>query len=233
MQSGTHYLIDGNTGGLKRLTINVQDLVTEQRLIDQLSSNRVVEVRNIFKVGGAPCHLKRSKDGTYVTMEVPYIELMANFKAMPDGIMVPSFAPRGKTGELELKPRWTPPEGCRLRFMVWISNDEPSILECCFAAFDNDGRAFLTELPNIYEDGKVCMGEYRKNHPDLQSCVTAAAGQFFGSHWNSDLAPDMAKCAAMFSFKAEGTTLTPVPVVGDWRTYCEKVSNSQIEMFTV
>lgn len=233
MEQGKHLVLKDD--GIHEVSITTRRLKTEQQVLDILCDGRLSSIPDVFSVGGSRAHLKHAPPRyNYVTVEVPHIVLNANFEVVDD-LILPKFLGKHVTPAMPLRPIWTPPGDCRLRFLVCA--DSLTATVCHLVAFDSSSKAYRLPLPNIFEDCKVCMGEYDPTGKNLHQTACISVDQFFGSPWNTDLLDDdrLNSSRELFRWKPSGDKLDQVYPAEHWTTYCEKVglSDSVINQFSL
>lgn len=218
-----------------------------QALAKRFADGVVITVKNAFKVPyGEPktlfetvdTHLIVDAKRTFCVAEIPALNLRSHWELTADQILVPKFI--NKDHDLHGKlmhaaALWTPPAGMRLLFInqigsdrgVWFSNESSWLF-----AFNASKKAFLLPLPNVYEDGRICMGEFGGVGEDnnIQSSLMLATRQFYGAGWNADLNADEACVQRLFRFKpsADGGIEQVGPSANDplWEKSCKSVGST-------
>lgn len=142
--------------------------------------------------------------------------------------MVPVFAPSGLLMTLE----WPVPADMELRFasVCEQAGGHWKMGECYLFARKTGRPGFLRlPLPNLFDDGRVCMGDLvvgTVRGETVSECFAAAALSFRTTRWNSDIAPDQGRTRALFRWRPDRS---PVPPPADWERYCYTVSRTEME----
>lgn len=233
LQSGFEYVMSSE-GKLYRRDYKVMELEVTQAAIDGIGSSIVRKTLNAFMTKDwGMTHIAQGGDGhVYLTTEIKRIPLRAPFKLSGkegEQFLIPVFD--SKTEET-LSLEWKELAGMTLLFLQ-MCKVEPSAsvprtwtsVKAWLFAADNNNRHFKLPLPNIYDDCRVCEGDWQRYASSAQESVTRALAQFEKSEWNADLWRDPAASQKMFRFmpKKEGFDQMP-PQASDWTQLCVKVS---------
>jgi hypothetical protein len=91
-------------------------------------------------------------------------------------------------------------------------------------------RTYLLPIPNLYEDGRVCLGRENINWAALGGIMpqmNRATEILQQTSWNTDLLRDCSKqTQAIFRFDPDGKQL---PVEGTWIDHCRIINLSPYE----
>lgn len=120
----------------------------------------------------------------------------------------------------------------RLAFVVRTEAEDGEVIinHNYLFACDTRNRAYRLPLPNLFDDCKVCTGEFAHTHPSGATAVAASVEQFRASQWNSDLMPAVERAQQCFRFQPTHESFATLPVaVPDWTTLCDKVSTAVSE----
>lgn len=95
-------------------------------------------------------------------------------------------------------------------------------------AYDEGGNAWRLPTSNLYDHGELCNGTYDSMSMTVQGALIKALTQFRQSPWNSDLYPitheRVESTANFFRFKPLDKGFQTLPIIGDWRSRCSKLS---------
>lgn len=164
-------------------------------------------------------------DGDYrlfKTIDSIHLKTWFNYVSEEEQVkMVPVFS-RGEQS-IEMNPEWKPPEDMVLAFITHILQHH--FCNAYLIAISMESRGlFKLPLPNLYGDGKLCLGGGAdipgRNAVDL---ADNALEDFNQSKWNRDLLSRVSRESLnnMFAFDEQGKQ---IPHEGDWKTSCEEVS---------
>lgn len=161
----------------------------------------------------------------YYTVNLPELCIQAPYKLV-EKVMVPQF---NSKSDPVIPMKWIPPEDCHLKYLAMIQD---SNVQCeWLMALDNKGLAWRLPLPNVYEDCRVCTGEYPRFCETDQHGVNSSLRQFRASNWNQDLwSGQEERSQKMFRFlpnKKEG--FEQLQPDGNWTKLCVKVGIPQLQ----
>lgn len=121
------------------------------------------------------------------------IKLNTGFTLLSDGdraiMLVPSF----ENGGVQKSLWWN------AAIDLWmLLTPASTLLVCTRPQFD--GALYKLPVPNVYENGTICMGREFYCDPDVKPHldIERRLHHFMDSSWNSDLAPDLRRSQAIF-----------------------------------
>ena len=124
---------------------------------------------------------------------------------MQDDTLLPSPAPAGCDSPNPLiRMDWRVPYEMSLVFISKVGAMVKVEKKCNFLlAFDPEMRCYRLPLPNIFEDGSICMGDFDSHGTTIIEAHAKCWQQFKSAQWNTDLYSDdrIAKLEALISFK--------------------------------
>ncbi len=216
-------------GSLVERVLRERELNAGPAVLDALTESVTRSVRNVLRLPEwGPVHANVGLDETLYTLVLDRLPLNARFRLVAD-VLVPAFA---SESDLELSLVWQAPKDMRLAFVVRTEADEGEVViaDNYLFACDTRSRAYRLPLPNLFDDCKVCTGEFERRHPSGAAAVVASVEQFRMSQWNADLMRTVEKSQQCFRFQPTNDTFTTLPVaVADWTTLCDKVSTAVSE----
>ena len=115
---------------------------------------------------------------------------------------------------------WHAPKPVRLAFVVRAqSNDDDNVTVVgnWLLACDADHRGYRLPLPNLYEDCKLCTGQFDASYGSGAECVTASLEQFRKSKWNADLMRTVERSQKFFRFAPTNETFTTLPIEAEFK----------------
>jgi hypothetical protein len=214
--------------GFYEYSINRRYIGPDTKLLEGLSKNVAQIIHGLMPdtvMAASSAHLALAR-------ELRQVNLHTVFRPMTDTenrvSLVPTFQPPGA----EMNMEWRPPEGLRLFFIgVWANNRDmiSAIPTCYLVARDSDRRTYLLPLPNLYEDGKICLGNFDSTtemlRPTVFETFNRAIEIFDQSKWNTDLLEErrIVNSKRLFRFTPEGESLPPE---GAWPPLCWRTNNT-------
>jgi hypothetical protein len=128
---------------------------------------------------------------------------------------------------------WTVPNNMRLTLCLYMDGQN-RVINTFFVAHDNEGRQYMLPLSNLYDDCRLCTGQYdiAKGSSSFDA-IYSSVQQFYSSSWQGDLfkADREHKTLAMFGYKVEGDKFTQgLATTGNpnWTPHAIKISNQLI-----
>lgn len=185
------------------------------QIANQMGENAVRIIKSMGVIDGMNYSIIKSAKETYAVMAMPSIALNCPWVIGSDKLMRPNFGDTsGDNPTMTIK--WPAPTGMILLFAAriywdsgyWTTRSKES---CYLLALDNRFNSYLLPLPNLYETGYLCMGEFDGFAATVHEAFEKAYRQFATSKWNSDLygAERKAKVDKMMAFKPEGEKFIP------------------------
>jgi len=216
-------------GSLVERVLRERELEAGPAVLDALTESVTRSVRNVLRLPewGA-VHANVGLDDTLYTVALDRLPLHTRFRLVAD-VLVPAFA---SESDLELALVWQAPRDMRLAFAVHTEAEDGAvvILNNYLFACDTRNRAYRLPLPNLFDDCKVCTGEFGRTQPSGAAAVAASVEQFRASQWNADLMRTVERSQQCFRFQPTNDTFTTLPdAVPDWTTLCDKVSTAVSE----
>lgn len=225
----TTEIILRENGTLTERVIRERDLNAGPAVLEALTESVTRSVRQVLRLPewGA-VHASVGLDDTLWTVVLDRLPLATRFRLVAD-VLVPAFAAES---DLELSLVWQVPRDMRLAFVVRTESEEGEVVihQNYLFACDTRNRAYRLPLPNLFDDCKVCTGEFGRTHPSGAAAVAASVEQFRASPWNADLMPAIERSQQCFRFQPTNESFTTLPIAAaDWTTLCDKVSTAVSE----
>jgi hypothetical protein len=225
----TTEIILRENGTLTERVIRERDLNAGPAVLAALTESVTRSVRQVLRLPewGA-VHASVGLDDTLWTVVLDRLPLATRFRLVAD-VLVPAFAAES---DLELSLVWQVPRDMRLAFVVRTETEEGEVVihQNYLFACDTRNRAYRLPLPNLFDDCKVCTGEFARTHPCGAAAVAASVEQFRASPWNADLMPAIERSQQCFRFQPTNESFTTLPIAAaDWTTLCDKVSTAVSE----
>lgn len=228
MASTSEFVI-GSDGRLFRRDIAEIEMEISQQSLDGLAAGVIRKAPNVFNIKDwGFCHLASGNNVNeyYITVKINRIPMRAHwFLTGKEGsqYLVPDFtAKQGQVMDME----WVPFEGMFLSFLCLIQRVDFrwQANRAWLFAHDEQRRFFKLPLPNVFEDCRICEGDWNRNCTNAQEGVSKALEQFANSHWNADLWKTREQTQNMFRFQPRKDTFQQLNYVGDhWTNLCAKV----------
>lgn len=210
-------------------------------VVEKISQAMSASVTRVIKhagcIDGLNYHIVKTATETYCVMALTHLNLTAPYKLEEDGMLRPQFDDRsGENPTMQLQ--WPAPSGMMLVFAArmyvspygigWQTRYKDA---CYLLAMDSKFISYLLPLPNLYDTGYMCMGEYDGNASNAQDSFKKAFQQLMASSWNADLYSDTKRKLVnkLMSFKPDDEKFTPVPCP-DWQKLLGRCEGMVIEM---
>jgi len=210
---------------------NVVDKIQES-----MSQNVTRVIKRVGVIDSIPYHLVRSGTETFAVMTLPSLNLTTPWKMDSDGLMRPLFDDAsGENPSMQLA--WPPSPGMALVFAARIYTIDAGRVAtrykdaCYLLAMDSSFKSFLLPLPNLFDTGYMCMGEFDGTDATIHGAFQKAYNQLQHSKWNADLysSDRKSKVKQMMAFKPEGEKFVPVPCK-EWAGLLSRCEGVTIEM---
>jgi len=168
-----------------------------------------------------------SEEVVSIAKPIEEIRLKTYFRPETDAdgkvALVPVWKPQ-QAAELDFV--WKPPGSMQL-FFVGARFEEPSAETGFYIIARYSNRlTYLLPLPNVYDDGKICLPDEvgPQDSQPLSVALDSALKSFQTSQWNIDLHHALNYAdRKMFRFDPDGKQL---PIQGDWPQLCEVINNA-------
>ena len=225
----TEFILRDN-GTLTERVIRERDLNAGPAVLDALTEGVTRKVRNVLSLPEwGYVHASVGLNDTLWTVALDRLPLHTRFR-LSNGVLVPAFA---SSTDIEMPLVWQAPEAVRLAFVVRTQSDDDdnvTVVGNWLFACDAENRGYRLPLPNLYEDCKLCTGQFEGSYNSGVECVTASLEQFRKSKWNADLMRTIERSQKFFRFAPTNETFTTLPIeAADWTTLCDKVSTDIME----
>lgn len=193
------------------------------------------KVRGVAELNGNPVTMAFKEDGAMVCSRINSLTLKTH-AILNNDHLVPVFNPH-RSGAVPATLTWAVPDGMRLFLVVQAKESRPEkrwLLQNAFliskAAGGTPAGYFRLLLPNIYPDGRACLGTgWPSKQPTLVGLLEAAQKQLQESPWNTDLMPEELETKTWSLFRFSPATLNSVAPVNAWHTYCQRVNRTEYD----
>lgn len=212
-------------------TVTEKPIQLVDKILEPLAGEVSRTVKTVFELEGQPVSIIAGRETFSVAM-LDHLHLNCQWR-VSGGMLLPTFLDANdlRTEYPAMKLRWDRPGTMALAFVCRISHDKNNCSTtgdgCYLLAFNGSGNCFLPPLPNLYEDGKLCLGAFNGVGGSLMVATQRAYAQLGNSRWNTDLLGDRhEKAEALFSLNitkdSEGKDVFTTRAVTDWEDHCAK-----------
>lgn len=218
------------TGRLEKWVITRQAVNATESIAAQFTKSLPVKIPAAFEVRGMPfnLHLETGNPGNYNCLcKIKSLPLRVALVPSPiakkeDNIMVPDLA---ESSVKTIDMVWTPPDNCLLVYMVQIHWRTPYhyATNNYLYAYSDTG-IYKLPLGNLYDDCKICTGDYNSRCNTISEVAKVSMDQFINSRWNTHLIRELDRMHRMFRWKATPDSFDQMPTDGNWKTLSTKVS---------
>lgn len=148
------------------------------------------------------------------------LKITTGFRALAaDGATVVQL-PTFNIGNIEKSMWWS----CPVSLWLLVRRNEVILVA---AKPDFDGALYRVPLPNIYDNGRVCMGrEYEFPREEPHTVFENHLKHIIDSRWNTDLQPDMSRCEAVFRWDDQDNQIQPT--ADEFLGKCYRVMNNEL-----
>jgi hypothetical protein len=221
MNNKTEFILSSDGKIIQREIVENEKILSASAL-DELSTGVVRHLSAAFElpeIGPVNCDI--NQECAHFTCRIPFLPLKTRY-VIKDEILVPSFSSK-RDPVFDLK--WKAPQDMRLILVIEVHSGNTYLIGVCYLfAFDPDKRCYRLPLGNLYDDGKICMGDFRTNLGDCQKAVQAAWEQFKTSAWNGDLDSRKEWSQQLFRFKATKDGFDQLEPADKWTALADKIS---------
>lgn len=232
------YIKIGEDGKVSSVLVESSDRTITPENLSLMAGKVPVRIRKAFSIDESPCDLVSIVGTVYASIRLHHLPIRSSFYLGQDGIMRPLYRPSSDTGTDNpvITASWTVPPDMKLVFASrlyarndgkWSTSGDHANLLVAW----HSGRSYLLPMPNLFDNGDVCTGEFEGLGGSIQEAFAKALAQFKQSSWNTDLL-DVHRdegSDALFLFKLTKEGLETIPMTVDWVPFCKKISSSVIE----
>ena len=239
----TDFLIT-TEGRTYRRDVTYRELDPGDAMQKAFNKSVVTRIRNIVELPGhGPCHVTQEGATGIQYWSVPLYELVLRTTfAAREGELYPTFAHKDST-EVPMEVVWNKEAGVgemdkpmALRFVGEVAPSGENgyyVRDHYLYAFDERKAAYRLPLGNLYENCRLCMGEYDSSCSTAVGSLILALKQFRAAPWNSDLFSDEELIPRFFHFKPLEKGFMTLPILEDWTVNCNKVSTGNLKYIEV
>ncbi len=234
MSNNTYFKIEQD-GSIKKVTTSEMEINIEKSILNRFAADTPLKTNCLMSAAILPDSAGLGNIGMCIkrgsvsfTVRVGTLPMRTPF-IMKNGNMVPEFKADGDT---EFVMNWVVPDGMRLYFIANFIQMKADVQ--FLVAVDKAGRNYRLPLSNLYEDARICHGEYTAGGTTPIDLLSKAWLQFHKSRWNSHLtekAKDIeANSQKLFRFKPlEKDGFEQLKPDEPWESLSTKVATSFIE----
>jgi len=218
------------TGTVEKWTIQRNAINVTDSISAQFQKSIPIALFNHFSCRGRPFNVHfetGSANNLFCVATLSSLPLRVTLIPSPiaaadSKIMVP------KLDESSLKTIdmvWSPPENCTLVYAVQAMQ-RPGYYQSSnnyLYAYSATG-IYTLPIGNLYDDCKVCTGDYDSRGGTLQETVQKSMDQFVNSKWNTHLVKDLDNCYRTFRWEAKADSFSQMKPDGNWKSLATKVS---------
>lgn len=194
-----------------------------EALLAQAQADNPVKTANAFKCGDFIVNVTQKRQYWVASIQLKKLPMRTTFDIIDDNL-VPVFHPELGVARVLT---WNVPDNMKLYFAAKIFNQPQYAVELSvlFATHSSQGGFFQPPLSNLYDDGRICLGNEigRVRKPVFQEIMDEAIKTLHNSNWNSDLIDSGRRGPEMFKF--DPRTLEPKPAPRNWHDICRRVSH--------
>ena len=242
-ENETNFLIDLE-GRLYRQDTTYRELDPGEALQKAFTSGVVVRIRDLLELPGhGLCHMVYEVATMIQYWSIPMNELVLRTTfGVNEGEFYPTFAPKDSP-EVPMEVVWNQATGMseqghsmEIRFVAEVGLNGAHgfyVRDHYLFAFDERKAAYKLPLGNLYENCRLCMGDYDSTCSSATGSLVTALKQFRAAPWNSDLFSDEDIVHKFFRFKPLEKGFQTLPIQVDWTTVCTKVSTANLKFIEV
>lgn len=208
-------------------------------ILERMASETAISLKAIANIGGVILNAS-SKGGAYsVWGAIPSIWINGKFRTIADGkALSPDFW-TPQNSRIALKLEWQAPETMKL---WWLSMfDRPNgnyrhTNSYMVASSTAEGRKgwFLPPIANIFDDGRLCMGDAPvEGDATLAGAWSKATARFFNAQFNAHLSDRIAKEHVEKIISFDASSNKQLPVAKNWEEMCRRANSTIYNCITV
>lgn len=215
-----------------RVTLDPLDQESVVKALKKVGQQGYTKLNAVDEIDGMPVTIAAGEANCLVMTGVKSFAINTFAKTEGD-VTVPVFTNSG--GAIVRTMRWTAPNNMRVFLAAKARKDMSekiwSTVETylfCKAASAVPAGFYKLPLPNIYPDGRLCLGSgWKGDAPTLIGVLKNCLRQLNESSWNTDLRADSEQTKQLFRFHP--ATLDSLPGETDWWNACKRVNRVEYE----
>lgn len=222
------------------MDFTIRSLGSQEELLRSLAASQPITIPNAFSIGDIPAGVQVKGTEFITWLKLPELNISGVFNLGPENTVYAVFkkAPVAGTTEFDSSFKWNPNTAGMSVYFVATFQQAPGGAEYVQVQSHMIARARTGKqnrkppFPNIYPDGRVCMGNGFGNvAATLSKGLHHAVNHFLTSRWNSDLADHLSQelVRSVFSWKSSGEQI-PTPEGFEWHrsSACPVINNQYI-----
>lgn len=227
-------------GGILRRDISENLITNADALLTEIVASQGTVLPNL-----APgTHVRIANNVVWMATRLKQLSLRTHFRLLAEApntppLYVPTF--RAAADTMEVTHKWEPRADMYLMLISSMSRfiNFSNSHTCYLVVFSVDRGQFLLPLPNLYGDGRVCMGgEWDRGQSELTAHAAHNTGDYISRHglalkafessvWNADLSEGKEeKAKLLFRFSGDGKQQ---PIPDNWHTHCVKAGSTNYD----
>lgn len=238
-ENETQFVIDLE-GHIYRQDISYREIDPGEAMQKAFTTHVTTRHRNILELPShGACHMVFESSTNIQYWSIPMLELCLRTTFGANGAeFFPTFAHKD-SAEVPMEVIWNLADaminqetGMRIRFVAEVATNGPNgfyVRDHYLYAFDPRGAAYKLPLGNLYENCRLCMGDYDNTSGSAAGAVILALKQFRSAPWNSDLFSDEDVVMRFFRFKPLEKGFQTLPIIEDWTRDCSKVGTANLK----
>lgn len=205
-----------------------------EALLKHLGGTYVKSINSAFSLEGNPVGLIINQEEVICFMRIRELHLNTRYKLWADGHLRPHYALDANESFPKFTAKWIVPDNMKLIYSAALANKidhwkADNNHRCHLMAF-KEKVAYRLPLPNLYDNGDICMGMFNGIGKTVAEAFTQSYDQFKKSEWNADLLDNSRQIGSdvMFKFDALEKTIESVihPDGFEWWKSCPKLSTT-------
>lgn len=228
MKQFNEFILD-EAGKVFQREVKEQEIVVTEQSLGFLSENTNFKIPCLAFNDKQPVSLVIKKDWAVAYLPVRELAIRAPYSIDADGSIYPAFSFKNEP-VFDLK--WKTPDD----MWIWFCLEYPGYRASETAwllAFDKECRCYRLPLGNLFEDGKICLGEPMAKSRSMVESFNEIYQHFQNSQWNGDIDTQKEQTRQLFRFKAANDGFVQQPPLAHWTTLSKKISPGLLNLITL
>lgn len=216
--------------GFSRVILSKTPIGKASGILAGMAKKQKQLVKNIASFDGMPIHAEiDSATATFAVM-LKHLTIDTHFALHEDGSVYPVYRKQERC--LDSKFNWIPPKDMELWFICVLGKtiDPSGSHSYCFLLARKNKATYKLPLPNLHEDGRICMGGSWSGVKErtMIDFFISSIQHFQNGKFNADLlkSDGIRSSTDLFSFNSSGGTIPPRI---DWVERCQRVNVAAYE----
>ena len=223
-------------------TVILREIRLQNDIITRFAAEQSYKTSGIFnsaQVGsGLVGNVGMANRGKLVafTLRIGVMPIKAHF-TLRDGFLVPDFSQADGSSPFHFT--WQVPGTMSLFLLVTMQAGKLIAGDQFLVAMDGNSRMYRLPTSNVYEDCRLCSGQFNSSGMTYLDVLIKCWEQFQHSEWQRDLMNHGGESGfehskLMFKFKpGEGDNWEQQEVPRNWQSYAKKIANETINSLLV